>query len=186
MANHRKWSDLPLPLRTTPAASAGGWSNRSRGYSTYPGDTQHQPGDVLRRSPPAAEADTGSPHFKKSYQQPDMSEILELFAYPPCGCGRALQIADVDCAGGSRCSGKAVATCRGQSLLRHGSSAAAKYRILAGTGCMARATSNAADLRPGSKLRRQDSNLNCLNQNQKCCRLHHDGSSRPAVKPRPL
>src|ERR1700722_18052640 len=26
------------------------------------------------------------------------------------------------------------------------------------------------------KLRRQDSNLNCLNQNQKCCRLHHDGS----------
>ena len=32
------------------------------------------------------------------------------------------------------------------------------------------------------KLRRQDSNLNCLNQNQKCCRLHHDGSLRPPVK----
>lgn len=26
------------------------------------------------------------------------------------------------------------------------------------------------------KLRRQDSNLNYLNQNQRCCRLHHDGS----------
>src|SRR5271169_218399 len=25
------------------------------------------------------------------------------------------------------------------------------------------------------KLRRQDSNLNYLNQNQRCCRLHHDG-----------
>src|ERR1700761_969819 len=24
-------------------------------------------------------------------------------------------------------------------------------------------------------LRRQDSNLNYLNQNQRCCRLHHDG-----------
>ena len=34
----------------------------------------------------------------------------------------------------------------------------------------------------GPKLRRQDSNLNCLNQNQRCCRLHHDGSLRPAVK----
>jgi hypothetical protein len=33
-----------------------------------------------------------------------------------------------------------------------------------------------------AELRRQDSNLNCLNQNQKCCRLHHDGSLRPAVK----
>jgi AcrR family transcriptional regulator len=29
------------------------------------------------------------------------------------------------------------------------------------------------DKRP--KLRRQDSNLNYLNQNQRCCRLHHDG-----------
>jgi hypothetical protein len=26
-----------------------------------------------------------------------------------------------------------------------------------------------------SELRRQDSNLNYLNQNQRCCRLHHDG-----------
>jgi hypothetical protein len=26
-------------------------------------------------------------------------------------------------------------------------------------------------------LRRQDSNLNYLNQNQRCCRLHHDGLS---------
>ena len=25
------------------------------------------------------------------------------------------------------------------------------------------------------ELRRQDSNLNYLNQNQRCCRLHHDG-----------
>ena len=33
-----------------------------------------------------------------------------------------------------------------------------------------------------AELRRQDSNLNYLNQNQKCCRLHHDGSLRPAVK----
>ena len=28
---------------------------------------------------------------------------------------------------------------------------------------------------PRSLLRRQDSNLNYLNQNQRCCRLHHDG-----------
>jgi hypothetical protein len=37
-----------------------------------------------------------------------------------------------------------------------------------------------------SELRRQDSNLNYLNQNQRCCRLHHDGLLRPAAKPRPL
>jgi hypothetical protein len=37
-----------------------------------------------------------------------------------------------------------------------------------------------------SKLRRQDSNLNSQNQNLMCCRLHHDGSVRPAVKPRQL
>ena len=30
------------------------------------------------------------------------------------------------------------------------------------------------------KLRRQDSNLNYLNQNQRCCRLHHDGLLRLA------
>src|ERR1700739_1102263 len=29
--------------------------------------------------------------------------------------------------------------------------------------------------RSAKKLRRQDSNLNFLNQNQRCCRLHHDG-----------
>ena len=29
--------------------------------------------------------------------------------------------------------------------------------------------------KPRSPLRRQDSNLNYLNQNQRCCRLHHDG-----------
>jgi hypothetical protein len=28
-------------------------------------------------------------------------------------------------------------------------------------------------------LRRQDSNLNYLNQNQRCCRLHHDGLINP-------
>src|SRR5690242_12155565 len=29
------------------------------------------------------------------------------------------------------------------------------------------------------ELRRQDSNLNYLNQNQRCCRLHHDGPINP-------
>ncbi len=38
------------------------------------------------------------------------------------------------------------------------------------------------------KLRRQDSNLNYLNQNQRCCRLHHDGliNSRLLVERRSL
>ena len=33
---------------------------------------------------------------------------------------------------------------------------------------------------PPRLLRRQDSNLNYLNQNQRCCRLHHDGPGAKA------
>ena len=32
-----------------------------------------------------------------------------------------------------------------------------------------------------AQLRRQDSNLNYLNQNQRCCRLHHDGLIKPVM-----
>ena len=34
-----------------------------------------------------------------------------------------------------------------------------------------------------ASLRRQDSNLNYLNQNQRCCRLHHDGSPSTDFSP---
>ena len=41
-----------------------------------------------------------------------------------------------------------------------------------------RAACRRADTHAHSLLRRQDSNLNYLNQNQRCCRLHHDGLRR--------
>ena len=41
--------------------------------------------------------------------------------------------------------------------------------------CDTRAPYETAQSRRCAALRRQDSNLNYLNQNQRCCRLHHDG-----------
>jgi hypothetical protein len=52
--------------------------------------------------------------------------------------------------------------------------------------CMSKTSESRRVVEFASKLRRQDSNLNSQNQNLMCCRLHHDGSVRPAVKPRPL
>ena len=48
-------------------------------------------------------------------------------------------------------------------------------RRCAGGGCLLTLVSLAR------VLRRQDSNLNYLNQNQRCCRLHHDGLINPRL-----